>query len=99
MKHKPLSIQQAIKLITNELAITDKEVRKAFNIVTAGLTSILKQGHIVRLPNLGDFRTHDMSEKVGISPKTGKPAIIKAHKQIKFKSSSVLKKAINEPSK
>jgi DNA-binding protein HU-beta len=69
------------------------------NAAKSTFAKLLQEGKSISLPDFGIFEVTNRKARTGHNPKTGEKLTIKARKQIKFKSSSVLKKAINEHSK
>lgn len=75
------------------------QAKLVVNAAKSTIAKLLQEGKSISLPDFGIFEVTNRKEKTGRNPKTGEKLTIKARKQIKFKSSSVLKKAINEHSK
>ncbi len=55
-------------------------------------------GDSVSRRNFGTFQAQDRAAKQGTHPKTGKPIVVSARRQVKFRPYVKLKRAVNEPS-
>ena len=70
----------------------------AYDIVLTVIDSIkqgvTEDGRLV-IRGFGVFTTRGKAERMGRNPKTGKPALIKARKVIKFKASNLFKDKVN----
>ena len=85
--------------LTNAVAKRlDTSVSKAENYVEVVIDSIkqgvTEDGRLV-IRGFGVFTTRGKAERMGRNPKTGKPALIKARKVIKFKATNLFKDKVN----
>jgi integration host factor subunit alpha len=67
-------------------------VDDVFNIIALALV----EDEIVKLSGFGTFSIRNKKERIGRNPKTLEEAIISSRKVVTFKSSKILKKAVNE---
>lgn len=69
------------------------------NDVVQDFIELIKDGLVndgkVMLSGFGSFEVNTKKPRVGRNPQTGEPIILKARKVVKFKSSQILRKAVN----
>lgn len=86
----------SISYISEKHDCTKVEAEKIIDVFTSSITSALSEGKEISLLGFGSFGITNVASRTGRNPKTGKPVIIAAHNQIKFKSGQKLKDACNK---
>jgi integration host factor subunit alpha len=67
--------------------------------VFAEMKRVLAQGEEIKIAGFGVFQIRDKATRVGRNPQTGEPLVITPRRIVRFKTSTVLKGKLNEPSK
>lgn len=98
-KQERIGYPELVALIGENAGISNDQAKLVVNAAKSTIAKLLQEGKSISLPDFGIFEVTNRKEKTGRNPKTGEKLTIKARKQIKFKSSSVLKKAISDQNK
>ncbi|MFP3940830.1 MAG: HU family DNA-binding protein [Thermoanaerobaculia bacterium] len=75
--------------------LTKKQAGEAFDAVFDSITSYLKRGERVTLPNFGSFSVTERAARKGRNPATGQEITIPASKNARFKPGKELKESVN----
>lgn len=73
-------------------AFSNKFIKDVFTTVQEGL----RKDENVNIKGLGIFKLQEVAERETLNPKTGKTALIEAHKKIVFKAEKSLREKVNE---
>jgi len=84
-----------IERVAAEGEISKAEAAKAVELVLDSIKAALARGEEVAFSGFGKFHVSERSAREGVHPRTGERIQIKASRSPKFKSGSVLKKAVN----
>lgn len=87
---------ELVEAIASNTELTKTDVDKVINALTDVVTETLAKGDKVSIKGFGNFEVRTRSERTGRNPRTGETMTIAASKVPAFKSSSALKKAVNE---
>lgn len=87
---------ELVEAIASNTELTKTDVDKVINALTDVVTETLAKGDKVSIKGFGNFEVRTRSERTGRNPRTGEAMTIAASKVPAFKSSSALKKAVNE---
>ncbi|OPY64791.1 MAG: DNA-binding protein HRm [Syntrophorhabdaceae bacterium PtaU1.Bin034] len=79
--------------------ITKKQAETVFSAFVETIAASLKSGDPVRLPGLGTFSSVKREARKGRNPRTGQEIKIPARTAVKFTTSTVLTKQMNEAKK
>ena len=92
-----INLQDLIILLAGKSEITKKEaelfLREYLNVINEGLLN----DHIVKLKNLGSFKTALINERESIDVNTGERVLLPAHYRISYAPDTQLAQTINEP--
>jgi len=89
--------QDIINKVANELDITAKEARPMVEAVFDLLKTSLENCDNIEISGFGKFIVRQKNKRIGRNPKTGEEAEISSRKVVMFKSSEILRKAVNKP--
>ena len=78
-----------------KVTCSKKEAVAAVDATFAAIQKALKKGNTVTLVGFGTFRVSKRKARTGRNPQTGSEIEISARKVLTFKSSQVLRKALN----
>ena len=84
------------KQIALRMNITGKESLQFITTLCEVLEQEFEQGHAVSIQNFGSFIAWEQPERVGRNPRNGTPALIPAHKIIKFRTGKGLLESLNK---
>ena len=84
-----------ITAAASRAGLSKTDAAKAVDGITASITSALQRGTVVRLVGFGTFSVRHRNATTGRNPRTGERIQIAAMNVPKFKSSMVLKAAVN----
>ena len=88
--------KQLISYISKEAAMdSDRAARKTLDVVIAGIAKILQEGKTLLFLDLGSFSIQERASMQGRNPRTGDPIQVPACKKLRFRTSTVMKKALN----
>ena len=87
---------ELVEAIASNTELTKTDIDKVINALTDVVTETLAKGDKVSIKGFGNFEVRTRSERTGRNPRTGEAMTIAASKVPAFKSSSALKKAVNE---
>ena len=68
---------------------------RSFNAVLSIISDELVNTGSVTLVNFGTFTVVDCAERQAVNPQTGEPVIVPAHRTVRFKPGTGLKKRVN----
>jgi integration host factor subunit alpha len=89
--------QHIINKVANKLNITAKEARPLVEAVFDLLKTSLENCDNIEISGFGKFIVRQKNKRIGRNPKTGEEAEISSRKVVMFKSSEILRKAVNKP--
>ena len=87
---------ELVEAIASNTELTKTDVDKIITSFADVITEALAKGDKVSIKGFGNFEVRTRSERTGRNPRTGEAMTIAASKVPAFKSSSALKKALNE---
>ncbi|MBC8555562.1 MAG: HU family DNA-binding protein [Candidatus Brocadiales bacterium] len=90
---KALNKTELIEKIASSTSLTKSSASSAVNLVFDTITSTLKKGNSVSIPNFGSFDVVKRKARNGRNPQTGETIKIKATKAPRFKAGKGLKDA------
>ncbi len=90
---KALTKTELIEKIASSTSLTKSSASSAVNLVFDTITSSLKKGNSVNIPNFGNFDVIKRKARNGRNPQTGEVIKIKATKAPRFKAGKGLKDA------
>ena len=96
MIRKNLTKKDISDKINLKLGFSKEESKSFIEIFFSIIQDKVAVGEVVKIPKLGNFSLRKKNERYGRNPKTGKEAIIKKRKVVRFKSSRLLKNNINK---
>ena len=96
MNRKNLTKQNIADKINLKLGFSKEESKVFINSFFSIIKEKIKIGEEIKIPRLGNFTLRIKNERYGRNPKTGEEAIIKKRKEVRFKSSKLLKTKINK---
>jgi DNA-binding protein HU-beta len=86
--------KEFVKLLAENLEVTQKDADAAFQGVFGTLEAVLVNGDEVSVPKFGKFFTGVQAARTCRNPQTGDPIEVPEKRVPKFKASSVLKEAV-----
>ncbi len=86
---------ELVEAMAKEANLSKKDAEAALGAFTAAVEKALKKGDKVTLVGFGTFEVRERAARVGRNPQTGKEIEISARRVLTFKSSQVLRKALN----
>jgi DNA-binding protein HU-beta len=86
---------ELVSAIANQADITQAAAAGALDAFVAVVTSTLRAGEAVALPELGKFSVSDRAAREGRNPSTGERIHIAASKAVKFSAAAKLKRTLN----
>ncbi|MDR3156289.1 MAG: integration host factor subunit alpha [Holosporaceae bacterium] len=95
-KKKTLTRADIAESIVGTFDLTKVEASGLVDVVLSVISCALADGESVKISGFGTFFVRQKKERMGRNPRTLKEALISSRKAISFKSSSLLKKAIND---
>ena len=84
-----------INAVKTSLGITKKDSTRIVESVFAIIKDELNKGNDIKISGFGRWTVKDKKKRRGRNPQTGKAIIIDARKVITFKTSPVLRNAVN----
>lgn len=81
--------------VAERMSDSKMKAEEAVNAVFDALTTALKQGKDVRLPNFGVFDVKETAQRTARNPQTKEEVIVPAGKKARFKPGKALKDALN----
>lgn len=84
-----------VEIIHNELGFPKKESTDLLECVISIMKQTLESGEDIKITGFGKFEVKQKNDRKGRNPATGDTLIIEARKIVTFKTSSLLKSAIN----
>lgn len=84
-----------IEEISSKNEVSKAKALEIVDVVVGAMSKALKKGEKVQLQGIGIFTKAKRSARVGRNPQTGETIQVPAQNVVKFKSSSLLKKALN----
>jgi len=85
---------ELVKAVAVATGLSLKASQGAVDAVFSTIVSELKKGNDVKVMNFGKFVTVDVAASVRMNPKTREVVNVPAHKAVRFRVSSVLKRDI-----
>ena len=85
-----------IENIYEKVGLSKEESSRIVELVLEILKSTLEKGEKVKISGFGNFVVRAKRSRRGRNPQTGSEIQISARKVLTFKSSPILKKALNE---
>lgn len=67
-----------------EMGIPKPHAKLAVDVFFSTLIQCLKDGHDIKIPELGKFLLSDKRERIGRNPRTGEPMVIEPRRVVKF---------------
>ncbi|MDR2720754.1 MAG: integration host factor subunit alpha [Puniceicoccales bacterium] len=95
-KKKTLTRADIAEAIVNVFDLTRIEASGLVDQVLLVISDTLADGEPVKISGFGTFFVRQKKERMGRNPRTLKEALISSRKAISFKSSALLKKAVND---
>lgn len=89
---------EIVALMAETAGISKAAASTALDSLVEGITSTLKAGESVSIPNLGTFVSKPRAERKGRNPRTGEEITIAAANIPSFKAGKALKDAVNSGS-
>lgn len=86
---------ELVSAIADKADITQVAAANALDAFVSVVTSTLRVGEAVALPDLGKFSVSDRAAREGRNPATGERIQIAASKAAKFSAATKLKRALN----
>ncbi len=96
MIRKNLTKQNVADKINLKLGFSKEESKMFVDSFFSIIQDKIIKGEEIKIPKLGNFLPKVKNERYGRNPKTGKEAVIKRRKVVRFKSSKLFKKNINK---
>ena len=87
---------ELVEAIASNTEMTKTDVDKVVTAFVDVVTEALVKGEKVSLKGFGNFEVRERGERTGRNPRTGETMTIAASKAPAFKSSTVLKNAVNK---
>jgi len=84
-----------IQDVYEKLGFSKKDAAKIVESVFEIMKDSLARGEKIKISGFGNFSVKDKKSRRGINPQTGSEIEISARKVLTFKSSQVLRKALN----
>ena len=85
-----------VQNVCNKLGFSKKDSARIVEAVFDTMKENLARGEKVKISGFGSFIVREKKARKGRNPQTGDEMEISARKVLTFKSSQVLKKAVNE---
>jgi DNA-binding protein HU-beta len=86
---------ELVSAIADKADITQAAAAGALDAFVSVVTSTLRAGEAVALPELGKFSVSDRAARQGRNPSTGERIHIAASKAVKFSAAAKLKRTLN----
>ena len=93
---KNLTKQDIAEKINSKLGFSKEEAKVFIDSLFSIIQTEVVSGEEVKIPKLGNFSLKEKKERYGRNPKTGKDAVIKKRKVVRFKTSKLFKNNINK---
>jgi len=84
-----------VNALNDKLGMKKKDAAPAVDMVFSAIAESLAKGEVVEIHGFGKFVTMERAERQGTNPKSGKLMTVSASKNVKFRCSDTLKKAVN----
>jgi DNA-binding protein HU-beta len=81
--------------VAERMSDSKMKAEEAVNAVFDAVTSALKRGEDIRLPNFGVFDVKETAQRTARNPQTKAEVIVPAGKKARFKPGKALKEALN----
>ncbi len=86
--------KEMISKITEEVNLSQKDVKKVVQKVLDNIKDSLIKGERVELRNFGVFKLRARGERKRRNPRTGEGVLVPAHKVVVFRPARTLKKRV-----
>jgi integration host factor subunit alpha len=94
MARKNITREHLNEAVHKTIGLSRVESARLVELVLKEITDCLERGEAVKLSSFGSFVVRNKRQRMGRNPKTGKDAIIPAHRVIVFRPSPILKERI-----
>ena len=84
-----------VEIISEKVGATKKEAQELTEVVFTILKQTLESGESIKISGFGRFEIKQKKDRTGRNPQTGKSMTIKARRILTFKSSALLRAAVN----
>jgi DNA-binding protein HU-beta len=95
MATRTMTKTELVSAIADTAGITQVAAADALDAFVSVVTSTLRAGDAVTLPDLGKLSVSDRAARQGVNPATGERIQIAASKAAKFSAAAKLKRALN----
>lgn len=75
---------QFVTKLADKTGLSKKQVDTVINEMVTLITTSVKKGEAVKVPNLGSWRKRRTSARMGRNPQTGEPIKIPARTKVRF---------------
>jgi len=86
---------ELIAQVAEETGLTKATSKEVLDSVLGQVTKALKKEGRIALFGLGIFEVVKRKKRMARNPRTNEPAVVKAHKAVKFKAAKALKDNLN----
>ena len=87
---------ELIAHVAEECKLTKAAAKDVLNTVLSQITKSLKKEGRLAIFGLGVFQVVKRKKRMARNPRTKEPAVVKAHKTVKFRVAKALKEAVNK---
>ena len=88
---------QIIEIVHQKTGMPRREAAAYVETTFSLIKSVLESGESLKISGFGSFIVKDKASRRGRNPHTGESVTIKARRVVTFKTSAVLREAINTP--
>ena len=85
-----------VEKVSEQAGFSKKEAAELVELVFSILKEKLESGENIKISGFGNFLVRDKKERKGRNPQTGEEIKISSRRVVTFKTSQVLKKALNK---
>lgn len=86
---------ELIAQVAEETGLTKAASKEVLDSIVGQLVKILKKEGRFAMFGLGIFEVVKRKKRMARNPRTKEPAVVKAHKAVKFKAAKSLKETVN----
>jgi len=85
-----------VDIVYEKMGLSKAEAAQAVEAIFDVVKDILSKGEKVQIVRFGSFHILNKKERIGRNPKTGEEIMISPRKVLTFKSSQILRDAVND---
>jgi DNA-binding protein HU-beta len=92
MKKNTVHLKEIGADVAKKAGLPKKDMSVLVDALCLGIADALRDGNTVFLPEIGRFVVHHAPERMARNPRTGEPAMVAAHRVVKFRPGLAIKR-------